>query len=281
MRSRRSLTLVPAALLALASIASFAHADIPPLIVPPDQTLEAHDATGAPLTFEVTAADAGAALDATCDHPAGGSGHGTFELTETFALGATLVTCKTEVAGTDVTGSFTVTVRDTTPPVLVVPAPITIDAASTAGVAATAPAAAAFLAAPTVLDLVDPAPTISNNAPAVFPVGTTNVLFVARDGSGNLAAGQSSLTVVAPPETPPPPPLPPPPGNKPAADVSDLKAQAASRVVSLTWTLPTDGFDHVVVLRTNLTRRGQETTVYEGSGSSYRDSGLNYGQRSP
>src|SRR4051812_39803919 len=272
MRSRRSLTLVPAAVLAIASIASFAHADIPPLIVPPDQTLEAHDATGAPLTFEVTAADAGAALDATCDHPASGSGHGTFELTETFALGATLVTCKTTVAGTDVTATFTVTVHDTTSPALVVPAPITVEATSSAGAAATDPAVAAFLAGATAHDLVDPAPAITNDAPAVFPVGTRTVLFVARDNAGNLTAGQSSVTVQAP--------APKAPAAKPPADVGDLMAKAGNRFVVLTWTLPTEaGFDHLVVYRANVTRRGRDTPVYEGTAASYRDGGVNNGAR--
>jgi hypothetical protein len=272
MRSRRSLVLVLPVVLAVAGITSFAHADTPPLTIPADQTLEAHDATGAPLTFTVSASDAGVDLDASCDHPVGGSGHGTFQLTDTFALGATVVTCKTTVAGTDVTATFTVTVRDTTSPDLVVPAPITVDATSSAGAAATDPAVAAFLAAPTAHDLVDPAPVITNDGPAIFPVGTTQVLFVARDNAGNLAAGQSSVTVQAPP--------PKTPAAQPPADVGDLKAKAGNRFVLLTWTLPTDpGFDHLVVYRTNVTRGGRDTPVYEGTAASYRDGGVNNGSR--
>jgi len=271
MRLRRSLVLLGIVLL-VAAIASFAHADTPPLTVPADQTLEAQDATGAPLTFTVAAVDTGVDLDATCDHPAGGSGHGTFQLTDAFPLGATVVTCKTTVAGTDVTRSFTVTVRDTTPPVLVVPAPATVDATSTAGAAATDPAVAAFLAAATAHDLVDPSPVITNDGPTIFPVGTTKVLFVARDNAGNVAAGQSSVTVQAP-KTPPPP-------AKPPDDVTGLKAKAGSGFVLLSWVLPADtGFDHVVVYRTNVTRGRQENPVYQGAGSTHRDGGLNNGQR--
>ena len=78
MRSFRSAVAMMAVLLGVAGITSFAQADTPPLTVPADQTLEAQDATGAPLTFTVAAVDTGVDLDATCDHPAGGSGHGTF-----------------------------------------------------------------------------------------------------------------------------------------------------------------------------------------------------------
>jgi hypothetical protein len=270
MRSFRSAVAMMAVLLGVAGITSFAQADTPPLTVPADQTLEAQDATGAPLTFTVAAVDTGVDLDATCDHPAGGSGHGTFQLTDAFALGETVVTCTTTVAGTDVTRSFTVTVHDTTSPALVVPAPATVDATSTAGAAATDPAVAAFLAAATAHDLVDPLPVITNDGPTVFPVGTTKVLFVARDNAGNLAAAQSSLTVQAP-KTPPPP-------AKPPADVTDLKAKAGSRFVLLSWTLPADT-DHVVVYRTNVTRGGHENPVYQGAGATYRDEGLNNEQR--
>src|SRR4051794_9689679 len=272
MRLRRSPVLVCAVLL-VAGIASLAQADTPPLTLPLDQTLEAQDATGAPFSFTVAASDAGVDLDASCDHPAGASGHGTFELTDTFALGVTAVTCKTTVAGTDVSASFTVTVRDTTAPALAVPAPTTVDATSVSGAAVTDPAVAAFLGSAAAHDLVDPAPAITNDAPTVFAVGTTTVLFVARDNSGNVAARQSSLTVQAPssPKTP---------AGSPPGDVTDLKAKTGSRFVVLSWALPKDaGFDHLVVYRTNLTRGGQETPVYQGASASYRDRGLNNGQR--
>ena len=38
--------------------------------------------------------------------------------------------------------------------------------------------------------------TITNNAPSVFPLGTTNVTFAATDDSGNSASATSAVTVV-------------------------------------------------------------------------------------
>lgn len=42
---------------------------------------------------------------------------------------------------------------------------------------------------------MDPAPSISNDAPAQFPVGTTEVEFTATDAKGNSVSASSSVTV--------------------------------------------------------------------------------------
>ena len=55
----------------------------------------------------------------------------------TFAIGTTTVSCTaTDAAGNTGTASFTVTVRDILPPVLSLPAPITVDATGDTGGAA-------------------------------------------------------------------------------------------------------------------------------------------------
>lgn len=80
----------------------------PPVItVPADTTTEATSAAGAVVHFTVTATEGGTIDCGTWD-----SGH-------TFPLGTTTVTCTaTNASGSD-TGSFNITVVDTTPPVIV------------------------------------------------------------------------------------------------------------------------------------------------------------------
>ena len=76
----------------------------PILTVPSDMTVRATDASGAIVTFTVTAIDAvDGLLIPTCDPPSG----------STFPIGATLVTC-TVIDGADnsVSGSFTITITN-------------------------------------------------------------------------------------------------------------------------------------------------------------------------
>jgi hypothetical protein len=54
------------------------------------------------------------------------------------------------------------------------------------------------LGTPTVSDIVDPAPAVSNNAPATFPIGTTAVTWTATDASGNSSTCTQQVTVSAP-----------------------------------------------------------------------------------
>jgi hypothetical protein len=50
---------------------------------------------------------------------------------------------------------------------------------------------------PVVTDDIDPSPSISNNAPAAFPVGTTEVTWTATDASGNTSAPNTqNVTVI-------------------------------------------------------------------------------------
>lgn len=131
------------------------------LALPGNITAEATDPSGAAVTY-----DSGGL---TCT-PAAGS---------TFPLGTTTVGCVDD-AGADA-GLFTVTVVDTTPPGVTVPAPITVEAGA-GGASATFSVGAG--------DLVDPSPTVSCSpaSGATFPLGTTTVSCTAADSSRNTSA---------------------------------------------------------------------------------------------
>ena len=76
---------------------------------------------------------------------------------------------------------------DTTPPAITCPADVKIGAGQTP-----------VLGTPTVSDAVDPAPAVSNNAPATFPTCATTVTWTATDASGNYATCTQQVTVSAP-----------------------------------------------------------------------------------
>lgn len=128
-----------------------------------DITAEATGPDGAVVTF-----DSGAA---TCT-PVSGS---------TFPIGETTVTCTS--------GTFTVTVVDTTPPVLTLPGDQTVEATSAAGAVVT------FVTSAT--DLVDGSVAVVCTPPSGSTfLGTTTVSCTATDAHGNLAAGSFTVTVV-------------------------------------------------------------------------------------
>lgn len=58
------------------------------------------------------------------------------------------------------------------------------------------------LPVPTVTDNLDPNPTVSSNAPRVFPMGQTTVTWTATDAAGNSATAEQVVTVTA--QYPPP-----------------------------------------------------------------------------
>jgi probable HAF family extracellular repeat protein len=86
--------------------------------------------------------------------------------------------------------SVTVTVADTESPIVIVAADV---------VAMVDPGelfATVALAKPSVTDVADPAPVVTNNAPAKFALGTTQVLWTVRDKSKNVATSTQRVTVV-------------------------------------------------------------------------------------
>lgn len=104
-----------------------------------------------------------------------------------FPLGTTVVTWSGQDDSGN-TGSATqrVTVKDTLPPVI----PPDIPAAECTSPDGTP------VDIGTPSDVCDPNPTFSNNAPALFPFGSTSVLWTATDQSGNTATGTQVVTVV-------------------------------------------------------------------------------------
>ena len=152
--------------------------------MPANIAAEASSAAGAVVTFSATATDAVDLTPTVSCVPASGS---------TFAIGATTVNCSaSDDAGNTAVGSLTVTVADTTAPVLTVPANITDEAGSPAG------QPVSFAASAT--DLVTASPVVAC-APAsgtTFPLGITTVTCSATDLAGNTATGSFTITITPP-----------------------------------------------------------------------------------
>ena len=72
---------------------------------------------------------------------------------------------------------------DTTPPRLLVPPDSFVYATSTAGIPTASAAVQAFLSTAVANDIVDPRPSITNDAPALLPIGATKITFTATDAS--------------------------------------------------------------------------------------------------
>jgi len=127
------------------------------------------------------------AIGASCDHMSGA----------TFPLGSTTVTCTAmDSAGNKGTASFTITVLDTTPPILTIPPHVTAEATGPLGTRVP-------FAAPTALDAVDGSITPQCNASSgsAFGLGDTIVTCTATDSSGNQS--QATFTVSVVDTTPP------------------------------------------------------------------------------
>jgi hypothetical protein len=119
---------------------------------------------------------------AVVDYDSGGLNCGPLASGSMFPLGTTTVNCM------DANGApappFNVTVVDTTPPGVTVPAPITAEATGPA------PGTATVSFTVSATDIVDPAPTVScsPSSGTAFPRGTATVSCTARDASGNTSA---------------------------------------------------------------------------------------------
>ncbi len=154
----------------------------PVLHLPASMSAEATGPTGAAVSYVASATDAedATAPTPTCS-PASGSA---------FALGVTTVSCSaTDGGGLTTSGSFTITVGDTTPPVLHVPGTVTVGTLSASGTAVTYQVGAT--------DAVDPSPAVAC-APAsgsVFAVGSTTVSCTATDASGNSSKASFGVEV--------------------------------------------------------------------------------------
>src|SRR5215211_3974715 len=153
----------------------------PALTVPGNKTVEATGPSGAAVNFTATANDiVDGPITPNCDAASG----------STFPVGTTTVHCSaTDAHGNQATGSFTVTVQDTTPPTLTLPDDKTVEATKAAG------ADVSYTA--TASDLVDSSVSVTCTpaSPHTFGFGTTTVDCSATDAHGNTANGSFTVLV--------------------------------------------------------------------------------------
>jgi len=89
-----------------------------------------------------------------------------------------------------------ITVEDSTPPEITIPAALVLEAQSPQGVSVTETAVVDFLAAATAEDLCEGVLTPDHNAPEdFFPLGESTVIWSAADTHENAGAGQQTVTV--------------------------------------------------------------------------------------
>ncbi len=155
----------------------------PSLHLPADMTVEGDTVGGAVAAYAVSASDAedGVAPTPACSPAVG----------DVLPLGTTTVDCSvTDGGGLTATGSFDITVVDTTAPV--------IAAIGDQEIATSDPAGAVLsYDLPSAADVVDPAPTVAclpANGSAI-PVGTTTVTCSASDASGNQSSSAFDVVV--------------------------------------------------------------------------------------
>jgi HYR domain-containing protein len=160
----------------------------PSITVPGNITAGATGPSGAVVTFSASGSDlVDTSVTVSCSPPSG----------SVFPVGTTSVTCTaTDDSGNSAQGSFSVTVQDTTPPNVSVPANITAEA--------TGPAGADVGFTVTATDNVDATPTISCAPPSgsTFPITTTTVSCTATDDAGNTSSAKT-FTVTVRDTTPP------------------------------------------------------------------------------
>ena len=143
---------------------------------------EASGPTGAVVSFATTAIDVNGSTLGTVDAPPSGS---------VFALGDTpVVTSATDAAGSNSTSGFTVTVVDTTPPIITNQGDLIVEATGSLG--------AIVNYTPTAVDLVSGSVAAICNPPSgsLFALGTNSVTITATDDAGNIATSTFAVTVV-------------------------------------------------------------------------------------
>jgi LPXTG-motif cell wall-anchored protein len=172
--------------------------------VPADLVIEADATDGADVTYvpptATDAVDGAVAVD--CDVPS----------SSRLPIGITVVSCMADDrAGNVATAAFSVTVADTTDPVVDgVPLDIAADATDAGGL---------------IVDWVDPTATDAIDGPlpmtcdplsgSLFPVGLTTVTCTASDAAGNVATASFTVDISAPPA---PDPVIEDPADDPAGD---------------------------------------------------------------
>jgi len=155
----------------------------PALTLPAPITAEATSVAGAVVDFTASALDIGSGIATSSFTPASGS---------TFALGTTTVNAPAaDHAGNTVTGSFTVTVQDTTAPVITPPADIGGPATSEAGSVVT-------FSAPSISDAVG-VTEVTTPTPAAAPSRSAppRVTIRATDAANNSSTATFNVSVLS------------------------------------------------------------------------------------
>ncbi len=164
---------------------NFAVYTAPAVSLPANQTLQATGSNGAVAYFVVSgSSNVDGTLNPVCTPPSG----------SVFPLGVTTVIASvTDNSGQVTTGTFAIKVVDTTPPVITVPADITVNCTTATGANVTY--------ATSAVDLVSGTVPTTNTPPSgsFFSTGATTVLTTATDAAGNLASASFTVAVVVPP----------------------------------------------------------------------------------
>jgi hypothetical protein len=153
----------------------------PAISCPANVTAEATSASGALVTYaDVTTSDAVSTPAVTYSQGSGAA----------FVVGETTVTAVAKDAANNASScSFTVTVRDTTPPAVECPDDLVAEAMDANGALVTFPA-------PTASDLVSPpAVTLSQASMTAFAMGETTVTATVTDAANNTATCSFRVTV--------------------------------------------------------------------------------------
>ena len=152
----------------------------PTLKLPGALAVEATSPTGASVAYTASAVDTvSGTLTPACTRQPG-----------LFPFGPTDVTCTaTDAHGNHSSGTFTVTVADTTPPALKLPGTITAEATSRTGAAVT-------ISVPAVDAVSGSVSATCTPQLDVFPLGQTSVTCTAQDARGNRAYGSFTVNVV-------------------------------------------------------------------------------------
>ena len=157
----------------------------------PAQVVEATSPAGASVTLTGVGADPDPGDTLSYLWTEGASVLGTTpSITLTVPLGAYVFKLRvTDSHGAFAEATVGITVEDTKPPALTLPANLTLVASSVAGAIATFSASA--------LDAVDgPVAVVCTPASgSTFPIGTTTVSCAATDAAGNVASGNFTVTV--------------------------------------------------------------------------------------
>jgi len=166
------------------------HPNAPPVAdAGDDQTVEQTNAAGTPVTL-----DGSKSYDPNSDPLTYKWTYNGEEVTDvnptiTLPLGTTTITLIVNDGKVDsAPDTVMITVVDTTPPTLTVPASVTTEQTSLEGAPVDIPVS--------VTDICDADVTITSNELSVYPLGETIVTFTATDDSGNISTAQTIVTIV-------------------------------------------------------------------------------------